>query len=81
VGYILPLTHYQYEDYQKRVIKNKQDRFHIDKLFKVMLAPEREAKEQHMMQRQTGKTAIGKAQAKKVYANITGKGTRFNESI
>jgi len=81
VGYILPLPHYQYEDYQKRVMENKQDHFHVDKLFKVMLDPQREAKEQHMMQKQTGKTTIGKAQSEKVYAKITGKGTHFNESV
>ena len=81
MGYILPLPHYQYEDYQKRVRENKQDHFHIDKLFKVMLDPQHEAKEQHIMQKQTGKTAVGKAQAEKAYAKITGKGMRFNESV
>lgn len=80
MGYILPFTPNQYESHQK-LITSKQDRFHIEKLFKVMLDPQREGKEQYMRKKQTVKTNGEKAQTERVYAKITGKGTRFNESI
>ena len=37
MSYILPIPHYQYADYQKRVTENKNDRIFIDRPFKVIL--------------------------------------------
>ncbi|MFC7321238.1 hypothetical protein [Halobacillus campisalis] len=37
MGYILPVTHYQYQDYQQRVIPDQRNPFALDRVFKVTL--------------------------------------------
>lgn len=37
MGYILPLPHFQYKDYQKRVAKDKLDPYYIEQPYKAIL--------------------------------------------
>lgn len=88
MGYILPLAHYQYKDYQKRVTKDKQDRFFIEKPYKAILEShynqlERKVYRQgnNTEEKYPHQTAFGKAESERIYTELTGKGTRFSENI
>lgn len=37
MGYVLPVAHYQYQDYKRRITPNKQSRFYIDRVYKPAL--------------------------------------------
>ncbi|GGF15271.1 hypothetical protein GCM10010954_12360 [Halobacillus andaensis] len=37
MGYILPIQHYQYQDYQQRVTSDERSPFALDRVFKVTL--------------------------------------------
>ncbi|SDQ89271.1 hypothetical protein SAMN05216232_2442 [Virgibacillus subterraneus] len=87
MGYILPINHYQYKDYQQRVTEDKQDPYYIEKPYKAML----EAK--HLdIARQEGRlrtikdsgyklSAVKSPTAEKILADVTGKGHHFSDSI
>lgn len=87
MGYILPLSLYQYNDYQKRVTKDKLDLFYIEKLYKVVL----ESKHQDLEDEVNRMEAVSKSRSKltaptpptneKMYSELTGKGQFYSESI
>lgn len=87
VGYILPINHYQYKDYQQRVTEDKQDPYYIEKPYKAIL----EAKHQDIA-RKEGRlettressyklSAVKSPTAEKIHADVTGKGRYFSDSI
>ncbi|KGX85449.1 hypothetical protein [Pontibacillus marinus] len=93
MGYILPVAHYQYQDYHERVQPIENDPFYIDPVFKANLEEqlrEREPREQDRKDYQdykqeqeaiyTSKT-IYASKVHKIYSELTGIGRHFNESI
>lgn len=46
MGYILPVNHYQYQDYQTRVVNQHQQSFAVDKIFKASLDTKRPGRQQ-----------------------------------
>ncbi|WP_164669445.1 hypothetical protein [Virgibacillus doumboii] len=87
MGYILPLPHYQYKDYQKRVTEYKQDPFYIEKPYKTILEPKhRDIADEHA-RLEASSNSIKKLTAPKVptdeklYADLTGKGRHFSDTI
>ncbi|MFZ3577932.1 hypothetical protein [Virgibacillus sp. DJP39] len=87
MGYILPITHYQYQDYQNRVIKDKQNPYYIEKAYKVVLDnASREMEEDTQANGNNSETAYETVQStnpeiEKFYSELTGKGQHFSESI
>ncbi|WP_106497948.1 hypothetical protein [Lentibacillus sp. Marseille-P4043] len=88
MGYVLPISQYQYTDYKQRVIKEKQDPFYIESPYKVILdSQHQDIPQEHTQRASTINTSNDHVEkpvhdgAEKVYANITGKGRIFSESI
>ncbi|WP_430787637.1 hypothetical protein VBD025_16985 [Virgibacillus flavescens] len=91
MGYILPITHYQYQDYQNRVTQKEQDPYHIEKPYKVILdTKSREMEDEDHTQKddQSSKSNFfykpmntDNNKNEKVISKITGKGQHFSESI
>ncbi|SFD39257.1 hypothetical protein SAMN05216238_101124 [Lentibacillus persicus] len=87
MGYILPINHYQYYDYQRRTIKEKQDPIHIEKPYKTILRTE--YNNQLRNQTATGQnnntdlklTKPKSPAAEKMYAELTGKGQHFSTTV
>lgn len=92
MGYILPITNFQYQEYQNRVTQKKQDPYFIEKPYKVVLdTKSRELDDEKDTQR-NGKTfdtnyyykPMMQTETPKdeyLYAKLTGKGRHFSESI
>lgn len=90
MGYIMPVTNYQYNDYQKRVIEDKKDPIHIERPFKVVL----ETQHEEIVDEHRRKEKIELTEARKPFkytanhmmygkaaARITGKGQLFSEGV
>ncbi|SDJ86541.1 hypothetical protein [Sediminibacillus albus] len=96
MGYMLPVQLYQYQDYQERVTRTKQRPFYIDGVYKANFSTrhkeieaEESRKDSHNHQdvqpshhslyapRTIHKPII----TEKVYADVTGKGRLFSETI
>lgn len=91
MGYILPVPFYQYQDYQQRVTPEKQNPYYIERPFRVLL----NSTHKNIEKREDiffkynhrpaalhiPKTTHKSRQTEKIYADLTGKGQRFNESI
>ena len=91
MGYIMPITHYQYAEYQKRVVTDKRDVMHIDQPFKVVLEKQyetmdatkpfkAETEKKDTIQRQKHNQLTMKPNAQ-AYALMTGKGRLFSETV
>ncbi|SFA82816.1 hypothetical protein SAMN04488072_102157 [Lentibacillus halodurans] len=87
MGYLLPINHYQYYDYQRRIIKERPDPFHIERPYKTIL---RAAYHDHhrsqvsinSKERPDLKLRGPKLpEAEKIYAEMTGKGRYFSNSV
>lgn len=83
MGYILPIQQYQYNDYQKRVVKDKQNTQHIDKPFKVILEKQhQDTSGEHDRLNKTKYPHTTPTQTdNKLFESLTGKGGHFSESI
>ena len=86
MGYILPVERYQYNDYQRRMIKEKTDTVHIERPFKVVLEKHHEeiTSEYDRLLPSSYQSASVKPQPDQIegaYAELTGKGRAFSESI
>lgn len=91
MGYILPITNFQSQDYHNRVIKSELDPYYIEHPYKVVL----DTKSREMDDREnTQKYAkplkstyyyhpiqTENPKSEKLYAKLTGKGRHFSESI
>lgn len=86
MSYILPIPHYQYADYQKRVTENKNDRIFIDRPFKVILETQydevigKETEHFKAAAPKPEKTYVNPRQAQAI-AGLTGKGVHFSELV
>lgn len=91
MGYILPITQYQYQEYQNRVTKKRQDPYYIEQPYKVILDTKtKELKEGKAWEDGNGNPVengndkqlqFEKPNNEKLYAKLTGKGRHFSESI
>ncbi|MGY0694237.1 hypothetical protein ACW2QC_15900 [Virgibacillus sp. FSP13] len=88
MGYVLPITQYQYMDYKQRLMKNKQDPFYIESPFKVILdSQHQDIPQKYTHQPHANTTSDDPVKrpfrygTEKVYADITGKGRNFSKSI
>ena len=87
MGYILPVERYQYNDYQRRMIKEKTDRVYIEGPFKVILEKQHEeiTSEYERLLPRSYKSTLIKPELNQLegstYAELTGKGRAFSESI
>ncbi|HLR61746.1 MAG TPA: hypothetical protein VK097_04815 [Lentibacillus sp.] len=87
MGYILPVNHHQYYDYQRRTIKEKADPFYIERPYKTMLRTEYHDIYSNQsailpgnhpgLKLSTPKTPT----PDKLYAELTGKGRHFRRSV
>ncbi|MBP1947214.1 hypothetical protein [Virgibacillus litoralis] len=87
MGYILPINHYQYKDYQQRVTEDKQDPYYIEKPYKAMLEAKhldiarQEARLRTIRDSDHKLSAVKSPTAEKILADVTGKGLHFSDSI
>ncbi|GGC74929.1 hypothetical protein GCM10007216_01920 [Thalassobacillus devorans] len=90
MGYTLPVSMYQYDDYQERTVKPKASPFQYANVHKVTLD------NRHLQMRDMARTNkkipnknkklhapddMHAAYSEKVYAELTGKGRHFSETI
>ncbi|MRH43410.1 hypothetical protein GH741_12040 [Aquibacillus halophilus] len=85
MGYILPVSTYQYEQYHTRSVKQEQDPFPIERLHKTQLSMMYNSMKQQEQQ-SSGRNLyvpsnIHKSATDKIYADLTGLGRYFNEKI
>lgn len=90
MGYILPVSHFEYMDYQKRVIKAKDNHHYVEKPFKVKLDMQQQfnyddkifnqgmEKGSQINYQHINLASLNQTQA---IAEITGKGSLFNKSV
>lgn len=84
MAYILPIEHYQYQDYQQRVSQVKTNRNYIEGPFKVLL----DQKHQEVAARHEGlhpsvddKHKVSPYISSEEISLYTGKGTKFNDYV
>lgn len=89
MGYILPITQYEYANYQNRDIKKDYDFHYVEKPFKIKLDMQQQfnydddftnemVKDKLFLHR---KTKITNSRQERLIAKITGKGSLFNVKI
>lgn len=93
MGYILPVNHYQYQDYHKRTIPTEGSPFVLHKVYKATLDsklndrknPNYQVRKEYPIKRlhtsldfHAGKTSVKR---EKIYSEMTGKGEHFSETI
>ncbi|TFJ93628.1 hypothetical protein [Lentibacillus salicampi] len=87
MGYVLPINHYQYHDYQQRVTKAKSDPFHIERPYKTILRMEYHNDHTNLsaakpLEKSGFKLSTPRPPtADELYAELTGKGRHFSSSI
>ncbi len=90
MGYILPISHFDYTDYQKRVIKDKDELHYIEKPYKIKLDMQQQFNYDQNFTKEViwegkqipfEKIKLTNPKQQQVIAKITGKGSLFNESI
>lgn len=88
MGYILPVTQYQYNDYQNRINEDRRIPKHVERLFKVVLEKQHhEIKKEyerfhHLYQNdQASSNILRYPSSEKLYAKITGKGKHFSKKV
>ncbi|WLV25560.1 hypothetical protein QR721_04965 [Aciduricibacillus chroicocephali] len=95
MGYIAPVTNYQYADYQKRVTAEKRDPIHIEKPFKVVLETQYEetydsetkVRNEHRLESSEKRNPYTFGQYEPSYYNnaavaaVTGKGQLFSGMV
>ncbi|TGB05196.1 hypothetical protein [Halobacillus salinus] len=97
MGYIAPVNHYQYKDYQQRTVKTEPSPYSLEGVFKATLDSKLE---EHHQPREQDRIDYLEARKKtlytpnnihiarsmdlsheKIYAKLTGKGTNFSETV
>lgn len=91
VGYILPITQFQYKDYQNRMPVDKQKLSYVEKPYKVFLDMEQKSdydrKTHYEFSKSDKKKSYSKATVPKqirtepLDEKVTGKGMLFNEHV
>ncbi|GGJ68977.1 hypothetical protein [Virgibacillus salexigens] len=85
MGYILPIQHYQYQQYHRRTATTDENAFHIERPFKVMLEQQhQQLSKQYERFYPAGynRYLITPVKASEnIFASLTGKGRRINRTI
>ncbi|SDL97412.1 hypothetical protein [Sediminibacillus halophilus] len=95
MGYMLPVPLYQYQDYQERVTRSAPSPFYIEGVYKANFdtkhkqiekeengKTEVDSKPAEMKKSLYAPRSVHKSYlAEKVYADVTGKGLHFSETI
>ncbi|QTM98709.1 hypothetical protein ERJ70_04995 [Sediminibacillus dalangtanensis] len=95
MGYLLPVPLYQYQDYQERVTRNAPSPFYIEGVYKSHLDTKHKQIEQEENRKTqvdckpsemkkvlyAPRTVHKSYLAEKIYADVTGKGRHFSETI
>lgn len=87
MGYVLPINHYQYYDYQIRTIKEKSDPFPIEKPYKTILRTDYHDNHRNQINiKSSDHSGINLSKprpptAESIYAELTGKGRNFSSTI
>ncbi|MCG3418375.1 hypothetical protein [Oceanobacillus jordanicus] len=84
MGYILPISHYQYNDYQNRITETKPNPHYIERPFKVILEEQHQRieKEYERLNGQVQQSPSKKdIHANKFFEQITGKGKNFSAGV
>ncbi|WP_461179940.1 hypothetical protein [Virgibacillus ainsalahensis] len=88
MGYILPITPYQYNDYQSRILENKRISHSVERPFKVMLEKRHQdirneynrlspGTYHNHFEQNTSKSPA----AERLFGKLTGKGRNFSERV
>jgi hypothetical protein len=86
MGYVLPVRHYEYESYHRRVIGNENRPFLLEEPLPVRFKKQHQGelvlplKKKNVPKENTYKAKVLKKQQDTV-AELTGKGLLFNETI
>ncbi|MFC2949904.1 hypothetical protein [Virgibacillus sediminis] len=87
MGYLLPVAHYQYQDYQNRLTENKRLPHLVEKPFKVVLERRHQEIVKEYERLEPGSYKSGfiqrreQADTTRVFAELTGTGTKVNETV
>jgi len=83
MGYILPVDNYQYNDYQRRVTKEKVNKHFIERPFKVILEREHQeiSTKYATLNRIPNQRSKPQASSEELFALLTGKGTLFHDLV
>ncbi|MYL59403.1 hypothetical protein GLW20_17985 [Virgibacillus halodenitrificans] len=80
MGYILPVTNYQYSDYHARMTERKRKPFYIEKPFKVVLEKEhQEISKEHERLTPGYYQPVSYSSQQNAPSIVIGKGMYFNE--
>ncbi|REJ08482.1 hypothetical protein [Halobacillus trueperi] len=95
MGYILPVNHYQYQDYQTRTTQHERSPFVLEKVFKATL-DHKMKHNQDRVEDQRGRSihiprnthavnsvqpSLQRSGTEKILSNMTGKGSHFSETV
>ncbi|MDX8045811.1 hypothetical protein SH601_07385 [Gracilibacillus sp. S3-1-1] len=87
MGYIIPVEHYQYQQYHNRVQRSTQDPFPIERLYPIQLGMhDRKMKTKESFKKRKMTSSIKSQPSELVvhdtaYAGVTGKGKHFEASV
>ncbi|MFD1017887.1 hypothetical protein [Thalassobacillus hwangdonensis] len=88
MGYILPVPHFQYRDYHQRTIQTPESPYTLQQPYKVTFDKKMIDKDvDHEKYRKDDEKSIhlpasaNAATSEKIFAELTGKGRHFSESI
>ncbi|WP_067729608.1 hypothetical protein [Oceanobacillus damuensis] len=81
MGYILPIDHFQYNDYQKRIVQQKDNKHHIEGPFKVILNTQHEeiSSKYDTMNKSSTENIQPHNASEALFGTLTGKGRNFSE--
>ncbi|TMN23142.1 hypothetical protein FH966_09740 [Lentibacillus cibarius] len=80
MGYLLPVNHYQYRDYQRRVTKDKHNPFYIDKPNKTIPVAKYQNTDKGR-KRDVPLILTTPTDIEAIYTEITGKGRHINQLV
>ncbi|WP_042224667.1 hypothetical protein [Oceanobacillus manasiensis] len=84
MGYILPIPHYQYHEYQNRIVETKRNPQFIEGPFKVILQEQHQRIEKEYERLNGPVQQSSKRQdlpANKFFGEMTGRGKHFNAGV
>ncbi|WP_249870103.1 hypothetical protein [Oceanobacillus saliphilus] len=81
MGYILPIDHYQYQDYHKRVAPQKDNKHYIEGPFKVILNNQHEeiSNKYDAFNRTLNQKLKPRNASEQLFGKLTGKGRHFSD--
>ncbi|MGJ9458780.1 hypothetical protein [Oceanobacillus sp. CF4.6] len=83
MGYILPVDHYQYNDYQKRVVQQQKNNHFIEGPFKVVLDRQHQefSSKYDALNRSTDQKLQPRNASEELIGLLTGKGRHFSDFV